>query len=174
MLPHRHWLPRLTLALVNAFGAVAPTPSLAEPEDHGPTATDRFISHRFTLEAHTPERVQLAFHFGLVQPIVLNGFNAAVDVRWKRLIFTYSHGASLNFTPYLQQSERDAGLRVVAPFSTGGGIGIVLLDELYVLLDVKYHRFDLALGAEHPSYETLVQGSGGLFGNLLVGWAFSL
>ena len=223
MLPHRHWLPRLTFALVIAFGAVAPTHSRAEPDDHGPTATDRFISHRFTLEAHTPERVQLAVHFGLLQPVVLHGFNAAVDVRWKRLIFTYSHGVSLNFTPYLRQSERDAGLRVVAPFSTGGGIGIVLIDELYVLLDVKYHRFDLSLGTEHPSYETLtvggeigwrfflwkgfylspvlrywpnvwtsapkggvplnngalvhrplVQGTDGLFGNLLIGWAFNL
>jgi len=144
-------------------------------------------------------------------------------VRWKRLIFTYSHGVALNFTPYLRQSERDAGLRVVAPFSTGGGIGIVLIDEFYVLLDVKYHRFDLTLGPERPSYETLtvggeigwrfflwkgfylspvlrywpnvwtsappggvalnngalvhrplVQGTDGLFGNLLVGWAFSL
>ena len=100
-----------------------------------------------------------------MQPVLLHGFNAAIDVRRKRLIFTYSHGASLSFTSSLPTSERAQGLSVVAPFSTGGGIGIVLIDELYVLLDIKYHRFELTLGAEHPSYETLTVGGE-------IGWRF--
>ena len=218
---YRHRLSRFIIGLTLALGVA--THAFAQSEDHGPTATDRLISHRFTLDAHTPDRVQLAFHFGLVQPIWLHGFNAAVDVRWKRLIFSYSHGASLSFTSSLPASERAQGLSVVVPFSTGGGIGIVLIDELYVLLGVKYHRFELTLGAEHPSYETLTvggeigwrffiwrgfylspvvrywpnvwtsapaggvllkngaivhhplaQGAGGLFANVLIGWAFSL
>jgi len=220
---YRHRLSPFAFALTLALGGASLADAFAQPEDHGPTATDRLISHRFTLDAHTPDRVQLAFHFGLVQPVLLHGFNAAIDVRWKRLIFTYSHGASLSFTSSLPTSERVQGLSVVAPFSTGGGIGIVLIDELYVLLDIKYHRFELTLGAEHPSYETLtvggeigwrffiwrgfylspvvrywpnvwssapaggvllkdgaivhhplVQGAGGLFANVLIGWAFSL
>jgi hypothetical protein len=85
-----------------------------------------------------PAPVQVALHYGLLQPIVMHGLNAAIDVRWKRLIFTYSHGAGLDVTPFLPGAERDAGVTVVMPFSTGGGVGLVLYDELYVLLDVKW------------------------------------
>jgi hypothetical protein len=128
-------------------------------ELHGPAAPPRkFLSHHFRLAAHQPPGVQLAFHYGLVQPILYGGFNAAVDVRWRRLIFTYSHGAALNFTSSLVASERAAGLRAYVPFTTGGGVGVLLIDELYVLVDFKYHRFDLSLGAEHPSYDTFTIG----------------
>jgi len=83
---YRHRLSRFVIGLTLALGVA--THAFAQSEDHGPTATARLISHRFTLDAHTPDRVQLAFHFGLVQPIWLHGFNAAVDVRWKRFIFS--------------------------------------------------------------------------------------
>jgi len=193
----------------------------AGPEAHGPAApAESFPSHRFRLEARQPEGVQLSFHYGLLQPVLYGGLNAAADVRWKRLIVTYSHGAALDFTPNLSSAERAAGLRAHVPFTTGGGVGVLLADELWVLVDVKYHRFDLALGDEHPSYDTLTVGgelgwrffvwkglfvspvvrywpnvwtsapegvplqggavvhqpftlgAGGLFANVLVGWAF--
>jgi hypothetical protein len=135
-------------------------------EAHGPAApARRFPSHHLRLAAHQPPGVQLAFHYGLVQPILYGGFNAAVDVRWRRLIFTYSHGAALDFTSSLSDGERAAGLRAYVPFTTGGGVGVLLIDELYVLVDLKYHRFDLALGAEHPSYDTFTIGGE-------IGWRF--
>jgi hypothetical protein len=144
-------------------------PALAQDVDeaHGPSAGNQFISHHFRLGAHQPPGVQLGFHYGLLQPILFHGFNAAVDVRWKRLILTYSHGASLDFSVLLPQSERAAGLHVIAPFSTGGGVGILLIDELYILMDVKWHHYDLSLGAERASYETVTIG-----GEL--GWRFFL
>jgi hypothetical protein len=143
------------------------TPVHAE-DGHGPAApARRFFAHRFRLAAHQPPGVQLAFHYGLAQPIFYGGFNAAVDARWRRLIFTYSHGAALDFTSSLRSGERAAGLRVEMPFTTGGGVGLLLIDELYVLVDVKYHRFDLALGAEHPRYDTLTIGGE-------IGWRFFL
>jgi hypothetical protein len=149
------------------LGSLAARGAHAGDGDHGPAADDRFVSHVFRLEAHQPPGVQLAFHYGLLQPIVNHGFNAAVDVRWRRLIFTYSHGASLDFTRFLPDDERAAGLDVVLPFSTGGGIGVVLADELYVLLDVKWHRFDLAIGAERARYDTVTIGGE-------IGWRFFL
>lgn len=113
---------------------------------------------RADLEPREPPGVELGFQYGLVQPIVMHGLNAALDVRWRRLIFTYSHGAGLDVGPFLSGAETKAGLRAVMPFSTGGGVGIVLAHELYVLLDVKWHRYHLALGAEHPSYDTVTVG----------------
>jgi hypothetical protein len=76
----------LVSVLLRAAPAVAGEMPLARSDadsaTHGPEAPDsQFPSHHFQLEAHEPRRVQLAFHYGLLQPIVLHGFNAAVDVR---------------------------------------------------------------------------------------------
>jgi hypothetical protein len=133
---------------------------------HGPLAgDDQFPSHVFQLTAHQPERVQLAFHFGLNQPILLHGFNAAVDLRYGRLVLTYSPGNGLNDSMALTNTEKAAGMHLVMPYSTGGGIGVLLIDELWVLADVKVHRFDVDLGRERASYETMTIG-----GEL--GWRF--
>jgi len=146
--------------------ARADEPGTAPPDAHGSSApASAFPSHHFQLAAHQPAGVELAFHYGLVQPIVLHGFNAAVDVRWRRLIVSYSHGASLDFDGSLPDSERAAGVRAEVPYSTGGGVGVVLIDELYVLVDFKVHRFDLSLGADRASYTTVTIGGE-------VGWRF--
>jgi hypothetical protein len=144
-------------ALVTLVGLV--TSARAHEDAHGPAAPANRFAHQFRLAAHQPPRVQLAFHYGLIQPILYGGFNAAVDVRWKRLIFTYSHGAALDVTSNLSGRERAAGMRAYMPFTTGGGAGVLLIDELYVLVDFKYHRYDLSLGAEHPRYDTFTVGA---------------
>jgi hypothetical protein len=137
-----------------------------QEEPHGPAApSDRFPSHEFRVAAHQPPGVQLGFHYGLLQPILFHGFNAAVDARWRRLIVTYSHGAALDVTSVLPESERAAGLQAHMRFTTGGGVGVLIVDELYLLADVKYHRFDLSLGTEHPSYDTMTIGGE-------IGWRF--
>jgi hypothetical protein len=146
-------------ALLLALGlCLLAAPLHAEEEAHGPAAPANRFSHHFRLAAHQPPRVQLAFHYGLVQPILYQGFNAAVDVRWKRLIFTYSHGAALDVTSNLSRAERSAGMHAVMPFTTGGGVGVLLIDELYVLVDFKYHRYDLSVGADRRSYDTFTLG----------------
>jgi len=155
-----------TVMVAIAFHVFTPTARAADVEEHGPAApARRFLSHHFRLAAHQPPGVQLAFHYGLTQPILLHGFNAAVDVRWKRLIFTYSHGVSLDFAPFLTDRERTSGLHAIAPYSTGGGVGVVLIDELYILADVKLHHFDLSLGDERASYDTVTIGAE-------IGWRF--
>jgi hypothetical protein len=127
---------------------------------HGPSAPDnRFLSHRFQLAAHAPERPQLAFHFGLVQPILLHGFNAAVDVRYKRLLLSYSHGQGLDVTRFTSTRERAAGMTLREPWTTGGGIGVTLIDELWLMADLKVHRFEAELGAEQRGYTTITAGA---------------
>ena len=103
--------------------------------------------------------MQVAFHYGLLQPALLRGFNAAVDVRWKRWVLSYSHGAGLKLPDEtLTGAERDAGLAVNLPWSTGFGVGAVLVDELYALVDVKLHGVQVR-GADVPlDYRTLTVG----------------
>jgi hypothetical protein len=133
---------------------------------HGPEAPDgQFPSHVFRLRAHEPERVQVAFHYGLSQPILTHGFNAAVDVRYKRLILTYSHGQGLDYTTFANSVEKNVGASVALPYTTGGGVGVLLLDELWVLADVKVHHFEVNAGADHPSYTNVTVGAE-------LGWRF--
>jgi hypothetical protein len=133
---------------------------------HGPTATQAaFPSHNFALAPHTAEN-QLGFTFGLNQPLLAHGFNAAVEYRRGRWIATYSHGQGLDVTNLaLNDSERAAGMHLNMPYTTGGGVGIVLLDELYVLADVKLHHYEAYAGAGLAHYSTMTVGGE-------VGWRF--
>ena len=160
-------LRRLVATLLSLGGAVATSPTAAAneaetftPRLHGPSAPDgSFPSHRFQLAAHTPERVQLGFHYGLGQPITAGGFNAAVDVRYKRFVFTYSHGQGLNVSSIaLSSDDRARGATLWEPWTTGFGVGAVLLDELHLLVDFKVHRFELSTGAESLKYDTVTVG----------------
>ncbi len=165
----RALLPTLLVVLASLFLA-APAPARADPTApplaHGPLAPDtQFPSHVFQLAAHEPQRVQLAFHYGLSQPILAHGFNAAVDVRYRRLILTYSHGQGLDYALGRTDAERAAGMQLLLPVTTGGGIGVLLLDELWVLGDVKLHHFDVSLGTEHASYDVVTVGAE-------IGWRF--
>jgi hypothetical protein len=216
----------LLVALLLSSVAVSARADDARPDEHGPHAPgDRFPSHVLQLAAHQPERVQLAFHYGLVQPLLLHGFNAAVDVRYRRLIVTYSHGQGLDATSMESAAEKTASMTLHEPWTTGGGVGVLLLDELWVLADVKVHRFEVATPLDQRAYTNVTvggelgwryflwkglnvgvvlrfwpnvyssagsgvvlhdgngktfvheparQGYGGLFGNVLVGWAFDL
>jgi hypothetical protein len=151
----------VSLALLSTRSAHAD-----EEKKHGPEAPDRqFPSHVFQLAAHEPQRVQLAFHFGLSQPIFSHGFNAAVDVRYKRLVLTYSHGQGLDYTPFENSVEKAANAKVALPYTTGGGVGVLLIDELWVLADVKVHHFEINTALDHPSYTTVTVGAE-------LGWRF--
>ena len=81
--------------------------------------------------------------FGLTQPIFAKGFNIEGNFIYKRLIFDYSHGVSLDLvgttvTPDL----REQGLAVHMPYTTGFGIGYRLKEWINVRIEPKWHRFE--------------------------------
>jgi hypothetical protein len=132
----------------------------AAPRAHGAEAERRqFPSHVFQLRAHQPPAVQLTFHFGLIQPIVMRGFNAAVDVRYKRLLLSYSHGHGLDASRFVTARERAADMSLALPWTTGGGVGVVLIDELWIMADVKAHRFEARTIENARAYTTLTVGA---------------
>jgi hypothetical protein len=136
------------------------------PRVHGPLApADQFPSHVFSLEAHQPRGVQLGFNYGLNQPIVLHGYNSAVEVRYKRLVLTYSHGQGLDYARFETPAEKAAGATVGLPWSTGGGVGVLLIDELWLLADVKVHHFVVDTPVDHDAYSTVTVGAE-------LGWRF--
>ncbi|MCU0657047.1 MAG: hypothetical protein MUF64_17850 [Polyangiaceae bacterium] len=161
-------LPRAAgLSLFTAVSLLWTSHAAAE---HGPSApSSAFPSHQFQLAPRAPS-AQLSFHYGLLQPLLLRGFNAAVDLRLGRLVLSYSHGQGLDVgraPGTLTAEETRAGTRAIVPYSTGGGIGFTLLDELYVMADFKAHRYELSAGSEISRYTTVTVGAE-------VGWRFFL
>jgi hypothetical protein len=128
---------------------------------HGPNASSAaFPSHVFQLAPRKPG-AQLGFSYGLVQPILLHGFNAAVDLRIGRWIVTYSHGQGLHparAPGTLTAEEKAAGLQLFEPYSTGGGVGVTLVDELYLLADIKLHALQVELDGQRADYKTVTVG----------------
>jgi hypothetical protein len=126
---------------------------------HGPAAPDdQFPSHVFSWDAHTPHRVQLGFNYGLSQPLISHGFNAAIEIRYERLVVTYSHGQGLDFGPFETSAEKAAGATLNLPWTTGGGVGVLLFDEVWLLADFKVHHFEVTTAVDHPSYTTVTVG----------------
>ncbi len=146
---------RCTLAFVLFLAA----PAFAQADDgHGPNSTEGF-SHRFTSSARAPEGTQLAFHYGLLQPILLGGFNAAMDVRRGRFVATISHGQGLTLpSSSLDRSQRDANVEARLDWSTGFGLGAVLVDELYALVDFKVHDVSVVHDEGTFDYRTVTLG----------------
>lgn len=134
-------------------------PALAQADDgHGPNSTEGF-SHRFTSSARIPDGTQLAFHYGVLQPLLLGGFNAAVDVRHGRFVATISHGQGLTLpTTTLDRSQRDADVEARLDWSTGFGLGAVLVDELYALVDFKIHDVSVMHDEGTLEYRTVTVG----------------
>lgn len=81
--------------------------------------------------------------FGLTQPVFVSGFNIEGVYIHKRLIFDYSHGASLKFRgPALTEALRNQQLEVHAPYTTGFGVGYRFTKWLNLRVEPKWHRFD--------------------------------
>lgn len=150
-------------SVVTAHAAATDEPAKCDcqPGGHGPSSCG-FPSHRFQLAPHSPQRVQLGVNFGLVQ-IGLGGFNVAAELRYKRLWLEYSHGQSLDLNKLggagLTQAERDQNLDVDVPYTTGFGVGATLIDELWVGVEFKTHRFNVAdPSGDRVSYQTYSVG----------------
>jgi hypothetical protein len=118
--------------------------------------------HHFQWTATDAKNVQLGVNFGLLQ-LGLGGFNIAGEVRYRRFWFEYSHGmdltlnhlAGLTMTP----TERSENLHIFMPYTTGFGVGLTLLDELWLGVEFKTHRYEVnAPGGPVTSYQTYSVG----------------
>ena len=126
---------------------------------HGPTSRS-FPSHRLQWAAHSQDRPQLGINVGLVQPL-LRGFNVASDLRVGKFVFEYSHGMNLDYNALsaaMDPADRDVGLDLDSPWTTGGGVGYVLFDELHAMVEFKAHRYEVALGDARADYTTVSIG----------------
>ena len=136
----------------------AQQPASVDDEAHGPSSREGF-SHRFIPRARIPNGTQVSFHYGVLQPVLLRGFNAAVDVRRGRFIATYSHGQGLELPEStLTRAEQDADVGVRMNWSTGFGVGLVLVDELYLLADFKIHDVTASHTDAALDYKTVTVG----------------
>jgi hypothetical protein len=107
-----------------------------------------------------------SFMLGLQQWLVMGGGNVAAQYKTRHFVFEYSHGQALHLNNAarlaLSQDERDAGVRVDMPWTTGGGIGLRLTRNLHALVEVKVHRYEV-LGADRNQrvgYTTFSVGPG--------------
>jgi hypothetical protein len=95
--------------------------------------------------------------------LALHGFNVAGELRYKRLWFEYSHGMALTLNHRASLSmtgaERDAHLHMYVPWTTGFGVGFTLLDELWLGVEFKAHRYEVSsLSGDERKYTTYSVG----------------
>jgi hypothetical protein len=86
---------------------------------------------------------------GLQQWLLMGGANVAVQYKTGRWAFEYSHGQALRLNRFpgrlaLTSGERNAGLQIDVPWTTGGGVGLRLTRNLHALIEVKAHRFEIS------------------------------
>lgn len=117
--------------------------------------------------APAPSRYTLrpSVMLGLLQWTLFGGGNIAGQVKYKRLVFEYSHGQALQFhrvASFAQtEAERDAGVEVESPWTTGGGAGFQITPNLHLMVEVKAHHF-LVRGAtgDQLEYTSFTVGPG--------------
>lgn len=102
---------------------------------------------------------------GLSQWVAFGGGNIAAQVKFGRWVLEYSHGQALQFERMgglgLTSAERDAGLAVGMPWTTGGGFGFQITPELHVLIEAKVHRYRIEDDFGHQlSYTSFTLGPG--------------
>jgi hypothetical protein len=133
----------------------APPPAPGADEHGGFNLTP---THHYQWAPSDAKNAQLGVNFGLLQ-LALGGFNAAVELRYRRFWFEYSHGMDLKLNNLngfsMSQTERDQNLRVYVPYTTGFGVGMTLVDELWLGVEFKTHRYEVnAPAGPVTSYQT--------------------
>ncbi|MFM7105850.1 MAG: hypothetical protein ACKOW8_10050 [Flavobacteriales bacterium] len=106
--------------------------------------------------------------FGLIQPIFAKGINIEGNYINNRLIFDYSHGASLDLSSStVTEDLRRQGVAVHIPYTTGFGIGYRLKEWINIRMEPKWHRFEFYYEGENQtassqitSYNTMSIGIG--------------
>lgn len=96
---------------------------------------------------------------GLTQ-VTLGGFNIEGNVFYKRMVFDYSHGISLDF-PNSQLEEgpdKSQDLSIHIPWTTGFGVGYRFTEWLNLRLEPKWHRFEVYYDGQEQTSENLIVG----------------
>jgi hypothetical protein len=93
--------------------------------------------------------------FGLLQPIVVKGFNVEVNYTTKRMIFDYSHGVSLD--PPTVGDFKTQKITLHLPYSTGFGVGYRLSSFFDVRFEPKLHSWEVYNEGEPQSKNTLIK-----------------
>lgn len=101
-------------------------------------------------QAHDPDgtRYGFAVMLGLGQ-WALGGGNVAVQGRIGRLALEYSHGQGVHVSEwsFLQNSSETAvGADVYMPWTTGFGVGLLVTDNLRILLEAKANHYNVRGG----------------------------
>jgi hypothetical protein len=133
------------------------TEDVSRDAPHGPSS-DAFPSHHFQLAPRDVRGGQVGVNFGLLQ-LALGGFNVAAELRYRTLWFEYSHGMDLTLNDAgglgLSGDERQKNLHVFVPYTTGFGLGSTVLDELWLGVEFKTHRYEVsAPNGPTASYQT--------------------
>jgi hypothetical protein len=156
----------LVFLVLSGASTLAASPQAVDPPAAQRPQDDRSsespASHHFHWAPDSPQHAEVGVNFGLLQ-LALGGFNVAGEVRRHRLWLEYSHGMDLtlnNFGNYsLTQTEKTQNLHIHVPYTTGAGVGFTLIDQLWLGVEVKAHRFDVnAPGGPVSSYETYSVG----------------
>jgi len=102
-----------------------------------------FSNKSYSQDNNWKEDIQLGALVGLTQPIILSGFNIEAALVYKRFIFDYSHGSSLNFKgDKLTQELQDQNVEIHIPFTTGFAVGYRFTKWLNLRVQPTLHRFD--------------------------------
>lgn len=106
-------------------------------------------------EWKTEKKVNVVF--GALQPIFAKGFNIEGNYLYNRLIFGYSHGASLDISGTTTTEDlREQRVAVHMPYTTGLGIGYRLKEWVNVRIEPKWHRFEFYYEGELQNSSTQI------------------
>jgi hypothetical protein len=132
-------------------------------------ATSEEASDAGSKAATDPWATRFSVMAGLGQWVVFGGGNIAAQLKVGRVVFEYSHGQALDYDRLggfaKTKEERDAGVSLFSPWTTGGGVGFQITPHFHVLVEVKAHRYEVtsASGTEHLSYTTFSIGPGAFY-----------
>lgn len=106
-------------------------------------------------QAQFENRVNLVFGLG---QITQGGFNVEGNLFYDRFVFDYSHGVALSVTnEQLEQGgDREQGLDIHLPWTTGFGVGYRFTDWLNLRLEPKWHKYELYYNGTEYSGENLI------------------
>ncbi|MEM9985312.1 MAG: hypothetical protein AAF804_09470 [Bacteroidota bacterium] len=131
---------KIGLLCLWALGLLVTAPAFAQSNE----PNDRFTEIKANLV------------FGTNQ-LLLGGFNLEGNLFYRRFVFDYSHGVSLNLNNALLDEVNQAyGLDVHIPWTTGFGVGYRLNDWLNLRAEPKWHRFELYHMGEAQTVANLI------------------
>lgn len=122
------------------------------------------------MKTFRPRDLSVTVEAGLLQPFLLGGANAEIDVRYGPFVAAWSHGLSLDFEgSAITGAMKRQNVTLHVPYSTGFGVGVThWVDGINSFLDLrlegKVHRFEASSGlgdtrTEFTRYTTYTLGA---------------